>query len=75
MDKKVDNLVNKIQELLKEHGNHFWYIMLSNKPKLILKGGVKSKNKLREKIIKNPLKYKNKDFIYVKINTEKQGMY
>lgn len=75
MDKKVDNLVNKIQELLKEHGNHFWYIMLSNKPKLILKGGTKSKNKLREKIIKNPLKYKNKDFVYVKINTGNQGMF
>lgn len=75
MDKKVNNLVTKIQGLLEEHGNHFWYIMLSHKPKLILKGGSKSKIELKEKINRNPKKYKNKDFVYVKINTGNQGMF
>ena len=53
---------------MNEHGNHFWYIMNLNKPKLITKGNKNSKIKILDKINRNPKKYKNKDFIYVKIN-------
>merc|ERR1711861_123464 len=34
-----------------------------------------SRLKLKEKIIKNPKKYQNKDFIFVKINTGENGMF
>ena len=74
MDSKVSNLVSKIGEILKEHGNHFWYIMSNTKPKLILRGDNKSKKKLMDKINKNPNKYNNKEFIFVKINTGNQGL-
>ena len=74
MNNKVNNLVNKIGDILKEHGNHFWYVMLDTKPKLILRGDNKSKKKLMDKINKNPNKYNNKEFIFVKINTGNQGL-
>lgn len=75
MDSKVNNLIKKIEIILNEHGNHFWYLMKGNKPKLLVKGNQKSKIKLKEKIIKNPSKYKNKDFIFVKINIGDSGMF
>tara|TARA_B100001093_G_C26208639_1_gene751101 strand:- start:156 stop:608 length:453 start_codon:yes stop_codon:yes gene_type:complete len=74
MNSKINNLVNKIGDILKEHGNHFWYIMLDTKPKLIIRGDSKSKKKLIEKISKNPIKYNDKEFIFVKINTGNQGL-
>lgn len=74
MSKSVDNLVLKIKELLEQHGNHFWYVMLNTKPKLILRGNNKSKKKLIQKINRNPTKYNDKEFIFVKINTGNQGL-
>jgi len=74
MDNKINNLIEKIELILNKHGNHFWYIMLNKKPKLLLRGGSRSKNKLIDKINKNPTKYKNKEFISVKINTGEQGL-
>jgi len=71
---KINNFIINLNKILNEHGNHFWYIMKSDKPKLIFKGDVNSKKQILKKISMNPKKFSEKEFVFVKINTGNNGL-